>query len=47
VLKQFIVAANEATGTLVLFERDQAAGTLTLLQKDVNAPEAVCVKLLN
>lgn len=44
--EQFIVAANEASGTLVLFERDREAGTLTLLQKDVIAPEAVCVKFL-
>lgn len=45
--EQFIVAANQETGTLVLFERDQDTGTLTLLQKDVKAPEAVCVKFLN
>ncbi|MFD2655955.1 lactonase family protein [Gracilibacillus thailandensis] len=45
--EQFIVAANQESGTLVLFERDQEKGTLTLLQKDVQAPEAVCVKFLN
>ncbi|SFM02043.1 6-phosphogluconolactonase [Gracilibacillus orientalis] len=45
--EQFIVAANQETGTLVLFERDQENGTLGLLQKDVKAPEAVCVKFLH
>ncbi|MGP4040498.1 lactonase family protein [Gracilibacillus sp. D59] len=45
--EQFIVASNQETGTLVLFERDQETGTLTLLQKDIKAPEAVCVKFLN
>ncbi|GAA0485581.1 lactonase family protein [Salinibacillus aidingensis] len=45
--EQFIVAANQETGTLALFERNQQQGTLTLLQKDVHAPEAVCVKFLN
>lgn len=43
---QFIVAANQETGTLVLFERDQEKGTLSLLQKNINAPEAVCVKFI-
>jgi len=45
--EQFIIAANQETGTLALFERDSELGTLTLLQKDVKAPEAVCVKFLN
>ncbi len=45
--EQFIVASNQETGTLVLFERDQEKGTLTLLQKDVKAPEAVCLKFLH
>ncbi|MDX8044834.1 lactonase family protein [Gracilibacillus sp. S3-1-1] len=45
--EQFVVAANQETGTLALFERDQEHGTLTLLQKDVKAPEAVCVKFLH
>lgn len=45
--EQFIVAANQESGTLALFERDPSQGTLTLLQKDVKAPESVCVKFLN
>ncbi|GKU85245.1 lactonase family protein [Niallia sp. NCCP-28] len=45
--EQFIVASNEQSDTLTLFERDQVSGKLTLLQKDVHAPEPVCVKFLN
>nr|WP_275582962.1 lactonase family protein [Gracilibacillus alcaliphilus] len=45
--EQFIVASNEQSGTIVLFERDAEKGTLTLLQKDVEAPEAVCLKFLH
>lgn len=45
--EQFIVAANQESGTLTLFERDSETGKLTLLQKDVEAPEAVCVKFLH
>ncbi|MCG5102366.1 lactonase family protein [Oceanobacillus alkalisoli] len=45
--EQFIVVANQESGTLTLFERDSESGTLTLLQKDVEAPEAVCVKFLH
>ncbi|MCF3942894.1 lactonase family protein [Oceanobacillus alkalisoli] len=45
--EQFIVAANQESSTLTLFERDSESGTLTLLQKDVEAPEAVCVKFLH
>ncbi|WP_066192675.1 lactonase family protein [Gracilibacillus timonensis] len=44
--EQFIVASNQESGTIVLFERDPEAGTLTLVQKDVAAPEAVCLKFL-
>ncbi len=45
--ERFIVAANQESGTLALFERDAESGQLTLLQKDVEAPEAVCVKFLH
>ncbi|UOQ48056.1 lactonase family protein [Gracilibacillus caseinilyticus] len=45
--EQFIVASNQESGTLVLFERDSEKGTLSLVQKDVTAPEAVCVKFLH
>ncbi|WP_035725856.1 lactonase family protein [Gracilibacillus boraciitolerans] len=45
--EQFIVASNQESGNLTLFERDQEKGTLTLLQKDVKAPEAVCLKFLH
>ncbi|KAB8138884.1 lactonase family protein [Gracilibacillus oryzae] len=45
--EQFIIASNQESDTLVLFERDKENGTLTLVQKDVQVPEPVCVKFLN
>ena len=42
--EQFLVASNQETGTLTLFERDRTTGRLTLLESGVPAPEAVCVK---
>ncbi|MDA7025229.1 lactonase family protein [Bacillus sp. CLL-7-23] len=45
--EQFLIASNQETGTLTLFERDPLTGKLTLLQSDVPAPEAVCVKFLH
>jgi len=45
--EKFIVAANQESGTLVLYARDPETGILTLLQKDVPVPEAVCVKFLH
>lgn len=45
--EQFIVASNQETGTLALFERDEESGRLSLLQKDIKAPEAICVKFLH
>ncbi|MFN2744786.1 lactonase family protein [Bacillus sp. z60-18] len=44
--EQFLIAANQETGTLTLFARDEKTGRLTLLQSNVPAPEAVCVKFL-
>ncbi len=44
--EKFLVAANQNSGTLTLFRRDEQTGKLALLQKDVKAPEAVCVKFL-
>ncbi|SER98664.1 6-phosphogluconolactonase [Gracilibacillus ureilyticus] len=45
--EQFVIASNQESDTLVLFERDKENGTLTLIQKDVKVPEPVCVKFLN
>ncbi|RCW71871.1 lactonase family protein [Saliterribacillus persicus] len=45
--EQFIVAANQESNTLALFERDSKTGKLTVLQTGIYAPEAVCVKFLN
>lgn len=45
--EQFLIASNQETGTLTLFERDRTTGRLTLLQSGVPAPEAVCVKFLH
>lgn len=43
----YLVAANQKSGSLTLYRRNQETGELTVLQTDVPAPEAVCVKFLN
>ncbi|MEM5021321.1 6-phosphogluconolactonase [Bacillus subtilis] len=43
----FLVASNEETGNLVLFERDKETGRLTLLPSTVSVPYPVCVKFLH
>ncbi|RUR94974.1 lactonase family protein [Bacillus velezensis] len=43
----FLVASNEETGNLVLFERDPETGKLTLLQSDIPVPYPVCVSFLH
>ncbi|MED5101296.1 lactonase family protein [Niallia sp. FSL W8-0951] len=45
--EQFLLASNEQSDTLTLFERDTVTGKLTLLQSEIEAPEPVCVKFLN
>lgn len=45
--EKYLVASNQKSGTLTVFERDQATGKLTLKQADVKAPEVVCIKFLN
>lgn len=42
----YLVVANQHTGNLVLFSRDQETGKLTQLDSEVAVPEAVCVKFL-
>lgn len=42
----YLVVANQHTGNLVLFARDQETGTLTKLDSEVKVPEGVCVKFL-
>lgn len=44
--EKFLVAANQHTGNLVLFSRDQTTGRLTQLNSEVFVPETVCVKFL-
>ena len=44
--ENFIVATNQESDNMVLFERNKETGKLTVLQKDIYAPEAVCVKFL-
>src|SRR5690625_3911483 len=43
----YLVVANQHTGNLVLFSRNQETGKLTELDSEVAVPEAVCVKFLN
>lgn len=45
--EKYLVATNQKSGTLTLFERDDETGKLTLIQANVAAPEAVCIKFLN
>jgi len=45
--EKYIIAANQNSGNLVLFGRDEKTGRLSLLQSDICVPEPVCVKFLN
>ncbi|KRM02869.1 beta-propeller fold lactonase family protein [Limosilactobacillus gastricus] len=42
--EDFLVASNQESDNLTLYDRDPETGLLTLLQKDVACPEPVCVK---
>lgn len=42
----FLIVANQHTGNLVLFSRNQETGKLTNLNSEIAVPEAVCVKFL-
>lgn len=42
--EKFLIVANQETGNLVLFSRDESTGKLTLLQSDAAVPYPVCVK---
>lgn len=42
----FLIVANQHTGNLVLFSRDEGTGKLTNLHSEIAVPEAVCVKFL-
>lgn len=42
----FLIVANQHTGNLVLFSRDQETGKLTNLKSEIKVPESVCVKFL-
>ncbi|MCJ7841510.1 lactonase family protein [Lederbergia sp. NSJ-179] len=42
----YLVVANQHTGNLVLFSRNQETGKLTQLDSEVKVPEGVCVKFL-
>ncbi|MEQ6389038.1 lactonase family protein [Bacillaceae bacterium S4-13-58] len=42
--EEFLVASNQKSNSLTLFQRDKTKGSLTLLQSDVYVPEPVCVK---
>lgn len=42
--ERFLIASNQNTGNLVLFERNQDTGMLRTLQNDIRVPDPVCVK---
>ncbi|WP_438804691.1 lactonase family protein [Oceanobacillus saliphilus] len=44
--EKFLIVANQESDNLVLFSRDSETGKLTLVQKDIEAPEAICIKFL-
>lgn len=44
--ERFIVVANQHTGNLVLFSRDENSGKLQFADSVVDVPEGVCVKFL-
>lgn len=44
--EMFLIAANQHSGNLVLFSRDETTGKLTNLNSEVKVPETVCVKFL-
>lgn len=44
--EQFLIATNQKSNTMTLFERDKATGKLSLVQSDVHVPEPVCVKFI-
>lgn len=44
--ESFLVAANEESGSLTLYKRDQESGKLTLLKAGIQVPFPVCVKFL-
>ncbi|MGG3797899.1 lactonase family protein [Metabacillus fastidiosus] len=45
--EKFLIATNQESSNVVLYERDIESGKLTLLQSDVTVPDPVCVKFLN
>ncbi|MBM7691007.1 6-phosphogluconolactonase [Peribacillus deserti] len=44
--EKFLIASNQESSSLVLYERDVATGKLTLVQSDIKVPYPVCVKFL-
>lgn len=42
----FLLAANQQTGNIVIFKRDKATGLLTLTGEEIKIPEPVCLKMI-
>ncbi|MFS0783942.1 lactonase family protein [Bacillus sp. 1P06AnD] len=45
--EQFIIASNQESHNLVLFERNKETGLLTLISSDTEVPYPVCIKFLS
>lgn len=45
--ENFLIASNQHTGNIVLFERDNQTGELTQTDQIIDVPEVVCVKFLS
>ncbi len=44
--EEFLIASNEESGSLFLYERNKESGRLTLLPSHISVPYPVCVKFL-
>ncbi|MFS0752045.1 lactonase family protein [Oceanobacillus sp. 1P07AA] len=44
--EQFLIASNQHSGNIVLFQRDTATGKLSPANSEIEVPEVVCVKFL-
>ncbi|WP_017796475.1 lactonase family protein [Oceanobacillus kimchii] len=44
--EQFLIASNQHSGNIVLFQRNTATGKLSLTNSEIEVPEVVCVKFL-
>lgn len=44
--EEFLIATNQKSNTMTLFDRDKTTGKLSLVQSEIHVPEPVCVKFV-